>query len=333
MRMGLTIACLEFSEARGSMIARKAAISKKSARFARGPRRFTPRPSASKMGRMTRRESPILIGCSGWSYPDWVGPFYPDGMDAGDFLEFYADRFPIVEVDSTFYRPPTARTVRGWRDRTPEDFRFVLKVPRVITHEKRLKNCREEVEGFVTSLAPLGDKVFCALLQLGYFNRSAFESLEDFLRVLGDFLDEWPHRTVPLAVEIRNPRWIGEDLMAVLKTHNAAFTLTEQKWMPSPASIYESLDPVTGPVSVVRLLGDREAIERITTTWDRTVIDRSEGIAETAGVIDRMARKVPVAVFAANHYAGYSPETARQLRERLGIDEPTPPERPRTTLF
>src|SRR5436309_12807944 len=117
---------------------------------------------------MSEQPHPILIGCSGWSYPDWEGAFYPEGMRAGDYLEYYAGRFPIAEVDSTFYRVPTPRMVRGWRDRTPRDFRFVLKVPRVITHEKRLIDCREEVDGFVSSVAPLGEKIAAALLQLGY---------------------------------------------------------------------------------------------------------------------------------------------------------------------
>src|SRR3954469_7103171 len=89
---------------------------------------------------MSERPHPILIGCSGWSYPDWEGAFYPEGMRAGEYLEYYADRFPIVEVDSTFYRVPTARMVRGWRDRTPDDFKFALKVPQAITHQKQLRD-------------------------------------------------------------------------------------------------------------------------------------------------------------------------------------------------
>ncbi len=282
---------------------------------------------------MARSTHPILLGSSGWSYPDWVGPFYPDGMDAGDFLEYYSGRFSIVEVDSTFYRPPTPRMVRGWRDRTPEGFRFVLKVPKVITHEKALKQCSEEVAGFVSSIEPLGNKVFCALLQMGYFNQKAFGSLGAFLETLGAFLAEWPHERVRLAVEIRNPRWVGEALLAVLKAHDSAFVLTEQKWMPSPSTIAGTLDPVTGPLAMVRLIGDREGIEKLTQTWDRTVVDRSAELDEAAVVVRSMAERVPVAVFAANHFAGYSPDTLKGLRGRLGLPEPTPPPERRTTLF
>lgn len=282
---------------------------------------------------MTEHTHPILIGCSAWSFEDWVGTFYPEGMRPGDFLPYYADRFPIVEADSTFYRPPTPGMVRGWRDRTPAGFKFALKVPRAITHEKQLRDCRDNVEEFVSAILPLGDKLMVALLQLGYFNRGSFASLADFLEILDPFLAAWPHDKVPLALETRNPRWVGPELVEVLKRHHTALTLTEQSWMPRPKQIAETLDVVTGPLGFVRLLGDREGIEKITTTWERIVIDRSAELAETAEVIKAISRRVPVVVFTSNHYAGNSPETARQLRRLLGLPEPVPPERPRTTLF
>ena len=282
---------------------------------------------------MPETRHPILIGCSGWSYPDWNGPFYPDGTDPGDSLAYYADRFPVVEVDSSFYRPPTPSMVRAWFKRTPSGFKFALKVPQVITHQKQLQDCAEEVDGFVSSVEPLGEKLACALLQMGYFNKGAFGSLDAFLPVLDDFLAAWPYRKVPLAVEIRNPRWVVPEFADVLRRHNATLTLTDQKWMPTPAEVARKLDPVTGPLAFVRLIGDREAIEKVTTTWGKTVVDRSADLADAADLIGAMATRVPVFVFANNHYAGHSPETARQLRALLEIPDPVPPPRPRTTLF
>ncbi len=158
---------------------------------------------------MSPSKNSILIGCSGWSYADWEGPFYPEGMASGEYLGWYADRFPIVEVDSTFYRVPSKGMVEGWRRKTPAGFKFALKVPQVITHQKQLRDCEAEVDEFVASILPLGEKLSSALLQLGYFNRGAFASLDDFLGVLDPFLSHWPHDRVPLAVEVRNPRWVG----------------------------------------------------------------------------------------------------------------------------
>jgi len=155
---------------------------------------------------MSKHKHPILIGCCTWSFPDWEGVLYPDGMKPGEFLEYYADRFPIVEADSTFYGVPTPRAVRSWKTRTPTDFKFTAKVPKAITHTKRLQDCKAEVQEFVSSILYLEDKLAAALLQLGYFNKGAFGSLEAFLDVLGPFLAEWPHERVPLAVEVRNPK-------------------------------------------------------------------------------------------------------------------------------
>jgi uncharacterized protein YecE (DUF72 family) len=282
---------------------------------------------------MTEQSHPVLLGCCGWNYPGWAGPFYPEAMEAGDYLTWYADRFPVVEIDSTFYRPPSPKDVRMWCNRTPSTFRFATKVPRVITHEKELRDCDEEVEGFVSSIEPLGEKLLCALLQMGYFSRRSFGSFEEFLSVLDAFLGIWPHERAPLAVEVRNPRWIGPELAEVLRNHGAAITVTDKKWMPTPAEIARRIDPITASFAYVRLMGDREATDRLTSTWDKIVVDKSADLQSTTEVIESFAERVPVAVFASNHYAGHSPATIRQVRALLGQAEPVPPVRPRTTLF
>jgi uncharacterized protein YecE (DUF72 family) len=282
---------------------------------------------------MSTTTHPILIGTSGWSYPEWEGVFYPTGMDSSDYLPWYADRFPIVEVDSTFYRVPPLRMVQAWRNRTPPGFRFALKVPQVISHKKQLRDCKSDVEEFAAAIQPLGEKLSCALLQMGYFNRAQFASLDDFLEVLEPFLASWPHRAVPLALETRNPRWVGPELADVLRRHNTVLALTLQKWMPQPSEIMARIDAATGPLSYFRLIGNREAVEKLTTTFDRIVIDRSEELSECARSIEEMARRVPVVVFTNNHFAGYAPQTARDLHRLLGVPEIVAPPRARTTLF
>src|SRR5262249_2477899 len=82
--------------------------------------------------------NPVRIGTCGWSYPDWSGAFYPKDLLSSEFLSFLADRYPVVEVDSTFYRSPSPKMVEGWRDKIPDSSGFSLKVPQVITHEKVL---------------------------------------------------------------------------------------------------------------------------------------------------------------------------------------------------
>jgi len=85
----------------------------------------------------------IRIGTQGWNYDAWIGPFYPAGTRATDYLTIYARAFDTVEVDSTFYATPAVKTVRGWAQRTPDDFTFALKLPQEITHERRLRDVDE----------------------------------------------------------------------------------------------------------------------------------------------------------------------------------------------
>src|SRR5204863_299411 len=126
----------------------------------------------------------VRIGTCGWSYKDWSGVFYPEGVPAGEYLSLYAEHYPVVEVDSSFYRTPARKAVEGWRDKTPAGFGFSLKVPQVITHEKVLLDCRTELAEFLDAARLLGDKLLCCVLQFGYFNRSAFSSPAKFLQRL-----------------------------------------------------------------------------------------------------------------------------------------------------
>ena len=107
------------------------------------------------------------IGCSGWSYSAWKGPFYPSNMDnSSDWLSYYASVFDYVEIDSSFYRMPNLFTVKNWLKKTPENFKFTAKFPKVITHDKHLKDVSRELEYFHQSMLPLRDKTLALLIQL-----------------------------------------------------------------------------------------------------------------------------------------------------------------------
>jgi len=260
---------------------------------------------------------PIRVGTCGWSYKEWSGVFYPKGMAAGEFLTYYASHHPIVEVDSTFYRSPSRKMVEGWRDRTPAGFGFSLKVPQVITHERLLANCEAELREFLAAARFLEDKLTCCCLQFGYMNKKAFADLDAFLARLGPFLTAWPD-DVRVAVEIRNKTWMTEEFADCLRAHRAAWVLSDQSWMPTPLYVARKIDTVTGPFAYVRLLGDRAEVDRLTKTLDHVVIDRQDQIEADAQVIRELSARVPVLAFVNNHFAGYAPETIRQLLEALG---------------
>ena len=87
------------------------------------------------------KPAPIRVGTSAFTAAGWEGSFYPAGMKPAEFLTHYATRFDTVEVDSTFYRIPSEKVVRGWHQKTPDGFLFSVKVPQEITHEKVLEDC------------------------------------------------------------------------------------------------------------------------------------------------------------------------------------------------
>jgi len=114
---------------------------------------------------------------------------------------------------------------------------------------------------------------------------------------------------------VRNKTWMTPALASCLRRHNAVWVLPNQVWMPSPLSLVQraDLDVVTGAFAYVRLLGDREAVDALTPTLDRIVIDRGPEVEMDARAIQVLRQRVPVVAFVNNHYAGYAPETARQL--------------------
>ena len=108
----------------------------------------------------------IWVGTSGYNYPEWKGSFYPEKLPAAKMLPYYADRFPTVEINYTFYRAPTEKILDGWSKATPDPYRLTLKAPKRITHDARLRGCGDAVRQFMEVAATLGPKLGALLFQL-----------------------------------------------------------------------------------------------------------------------------------------------------------------------
>jgi uncharacterized protein YecE (DUF72 family) len=108
----------------------------------------------------------ILIGTSGYNYPEWKGSFYPADLAAAKMLPYYAARFPTVEINYTFYRMPTEKILAGWTTQVPPEFRFTLKAPRRITHDAKLSSCEELTGAFCRVAGTLGSQLGALLFQL-----------------------------------------------------------------------------------------------------------------------------------------------------------------------
>jgi uncharacterized protein YecE (DUF72 family) len=236
-------------------------------------------------------------------------------MKPADYLSYYATQFDTVELDNTFYRTPALSTVKGWYAKTPPGFLFAAKVPQVITHEKVLVDCEEDLSHFLETMEALGDKLGPLLFQFGYFNKAKFKSQAEFLAKLKPFLRKLP-KGFPYAVEIRNKNWLDARFAETLREHGVALALIDQSWMPRPWEVKEKFDLITADFTYVRWLGDRKGIEEQTKTWDETIIDRHVEIAEWVQILKRVvARGIKAFAFANNHYAGHAPNTVKLFRQ------------------
>jgi uncharacterized protein YecE (DUF72 family) len=138
------------------------------------------------------------VGCSGWSYTSRQGPFYPPTIDNSAWLKYYSNVFDYVEIDSSFYRIPNIFMVKNWYRRSPQNFRFTAKFPKIITHDKRLKEVDKELEQFFEAISPLSDKTLALLIQLP----PSLQILEGLQR-LRDLVPELDNR-FRYAVEVRH---------------------------------------------------------------------------------------------------------------------------------
>ena len=267
--------------------------------------------------------APIRIGTQGWNYDAWVGPFYPDGTRAVDFLSVYARAFDTVEVDSTFYAVPPSKTIRGWAQRTPPGFIFSLKLPQEITHERRFRGAEDVAKEFFDRVRELDDKLGPVLIQLG----PEFRPVE--LPALAKFLPLLPE-DIAFAIEFRDRGWIHDGVIALLSEHNVALALTDARWIPRKQMLALAERP-TADFTYIRWMGaDREIVD-----YSRTQIDRSRELELWAGVVSHTAAKGrTVYGYVNNHFAGHSPASARELQRMLDII-PVEPERlgEQMTLF
>src|SRR5436189_5258537 len=108
----------------------------------------------------------ILIGTSGYNYPEWRGTFYPEKLSTAKMLAYYSERFRTVEINYTFYRIPTEKLLAGWAAGTPDSFSFTLKAPRRITHDSKLQRCEHLLQTFCRTARPPGSRLVTLLFQL-----------------------------------------------------------------------------------------------------------------------------------------------------------------------
>jgi uncharacterized protein YecE (DUF72 family) len=266
----------------------------------------------------------FYIGCSGWSYSAWKGPFYPSNLENSDWLRYYSNVFDYVEIDSSFYRIPNQFMIKNWFKKTPDNFRFTAKFPKIITHDKHLVDVEKEVELFLRNMAPLHDKTLALLIQLPP-SMQITPGLEG-LRQLVPLLDE----RFRYAVEVRHQSWFQDLAYNFFANNNLCMVWSQLAGIRTPPI-------VTTDFLYVRFIGDRSIEE---SDFGKVQKDRVLEMNKWAGRIKRVkqdrgsssssggggggggGKEVSLAIVAANnHYAGFGPGTANMFRKMVGLSE------------
>ena len=175
---------------------------------------------------------PLLIGTSGWQYRDWRGAFYPAGVPAARWLEFYATLFPTVENNGTFYRLAARDTFAAWRSRTPDGFVMAVKASRYLTHIRRLREPGEPVARLLAAAAGLGDRLGPVLIQLPPTMRSDPALLDACLTEFATVARTLQLAGLRICVEPRHQSWDTEQIKQILTHHNAALCWSDRLGRP-----------------------------------------------------------------------------------------------------
>ena len=174
----------------------------------------------------------VWVGTSGFSYKEWKGTFYPPELPDRGMLAFYASRFRAVEIDSTFYRMPSQKTLEAWRASTPEDFRFTLKASQQITHRQRLQVPSTSLTYFTSLLPSLGARLGLVLYQLPPFFKCDTTRLRAFLEVLPP--------EITACFEFRHPSWFVPEIYALLESRRVVLCINDSPEGCSPMEITSS---------------------------------------------------------------------------------------------
>jgi uncharacterized protein YecE (DUF72 family) len=259
----------------------------------------------------------IRIGTSGYSYDDWKGPYYPENIKSTDMLPFYAQEFGATEINYTYYRMPSARTLAAMARKVPDNFVFTVKASKELTHE------REEAEEgggtpenfrlFREALQPLTDegKFGCVLAQFPNSFKPTAEN-RDYLQTFRERMGD-----LPVVVEFRNATWVTDDTMDLLRKNDLGYCCVDE---PRMKGLIPPIAVATSPIAYVRFHGRNakkwwqhdEAYERYSYEYS------PEELTEWVPKIEKLENSAQQTfIFTNNHYRGAAVTTARQLKEML----------------
>lgn len=236
----------------------------------------------------------IVVGTSGWSYDHWRGPFFPRDLPQAEHLDYYAARFPGVEINNSFYHLPAVDTLEHWRETVPDGFVFTAKASRYVTHMKKLKDPGNGLATFLERIAVLGDRLGPILFQLPPHWHFDAARLEAFLKALD--------RDFRYAFELRDHSWLNDHTYELLSRHGAALCIYDLDGFTSPKEL-------TTDFVYVRLHGPGGPYQG---SYDTATL------AGWAGAFHSWAAAGhDVHCYFDNDEAGYAPANAARLRDMV----------------
>jgi len=242
------------------------------------------------------------IGTSGWHYGHWKGRFYPEGLPRREWLSFYAQQFPTVELNASFYRQPRASTWDLWRETAPAGFRFAVKVNRFITHIKRLGDCAESLDRFLAGARRLGDRLGPVLYQMP----PAFHRTAENVARMKAFLPLLPKELMH-AFEFRHKSWFVDETMDELRQHGVAFCSYDMVGLECPLT-------ATAPYAYMRFHGSEARYASNYT--DEMLEGWAARLRALSGEVE------DVSVYFNNDAWGFAAANAAKLAELLGAARP-----------
>jgi len=255
----------------------------------------------------------IRLGTSGFSYDDWVGEVYPEDLPKWQWLSYYSRSFNTVELNVTYYRIPEARIIRGWVDRTPDDFLFTIKAHRSLTHERKAPDFQHFCESI--DVLQTSGKLACILAQFPHSFHPTLEN-RNYLTQLSKGLEGYP-----VVVEFRGSDWVNDETFQQLRDLNLGFCCVDE---PSLRGLMPPIAILTGPLAYVRFHGrNAEKWWQHEFAWERYNYTYSEDeLKEWIPRIRELDEQAPLTlVYANNHYKGQSVDTLNKLQRLLAWEE------------
>lgn len=254
------------------------------------------------------------VGASGFSYVDWVGPFYPAGTRKGQFLEYYAEQFNALEINYTYYRLPTAGTMARLVEKSAGKLRFAVKLTDLFTHGRRYTPA--DVIAFGNAMEPLAEAGVLGCLLAQFPN--SFRPTRPAWRYLKELVAQF--KSFPLVTEFRHSTWVNDAFFDWLSEKEIGLCCVDEPRLPG---LLPPLDTVTSPIGYVRFHGRNEAKwwqhDRPEERYDYRY--REEELQEWVPRLQQMATKAEeLYIFFNNHFEGKAPDNARELLAMLGAD-------------